>query len=236
MTALHTELPMTEKEACIMIKVGLIEDDRLLNESLALLLEKEGYQIYKGYSVADGLKLLNNGLDLLILDVTLPDGLGFSIMERAKAVPVIFLTARDEEADMIRAYERGCEDYIVKPFSAEILKHRIQVVLRRNASDGDVLEYQGLRIDYAKKTVYAGQEKLKLTSREYKLLEYMSRNMGQILSKEMILGKVWDIDGNFVGDNTVSVTINRLKKKLGKTAEGMEYIRNVFGMGYVFGE
>lgn len=236
MTALHTELPMTEKEACIMIKVGLIEDDRLLNESLALLLEKEGYQIYKGYSVADGLKLLNNGLDLLILDVTLPDGLGFSVIERAKAVPVIFLTARDEEADMIRAYERGCEDYIVKPFSAEILKRRIQVVLRRNASDGDVLEYQGLRIDYAKKTVYAGQEKLKLTSREYKLLEYLSRNMGQILSKEMILGKVWDIDGNFVGDNTVSVTINRLKKKLGKTAEGMEYIRNVFGMGYVFGE
>lgn len=236
MTALHTELPMTEKEACIMIKVGLIEDDRLLNESLALLLEKEGYQIYKGYSVADGLKLLNNGLDLLILDVTLPDGLGFSIIERAKAVPVIFLTARDEEADMIRAYERGCEDYIVKPFSAEILKRRIQVVLRRNASDGDVLEYQGLRIDYAKKTVSAGQEKLKLTSREYKLLEYLSRNMGQILSKEMILGKVWDIDGNFVGDNTVSVTINRLKKKLGKTAEGMEYIRNVFGMGYVFGE
>lgn len=236
MTALHTELPMTEKEACIMIKVGLIEDDRLLNESLALLLEKEGYQIYKGYSVADGLKLLNNGMDLLILDVTLPDGLGFSIIERAKAVPVIFLTARDEEADMIRAYERGCEDYIVKPFSAEILKRRIQVVLRRNASDGDVLEYQGLRIDYAKKTVYAGQEKLKLTSREYKLLEYLSRNMGQILSKEMILGKVWDIDGNFVGDNTVSVTINRLKKKLGKTAEGMEYIRNVFGMGYVFGE
>lgn len=236
MTALHTELPMTEKEACIMIKVGLIEDDRLLNESLALLLEKEGYQIYKGYSVADGLKLLNNGLDLMILDVTLPDGLGFSIIERAKAVPVIFLTARDEEADMIRAYERGCEDYIVKPFSAEILKRRIQVVLRRNASDGDVLEYQGLRIDYAKKTVSAGQEKLKLTSREYKLLEYLSRNMGQILSKEMILGKVWDIDGNFVGDNTVSVTINRLKKKLGKTAEGMEYIRNVFGMGYVFGE
>lgn len=227
---------MTEKEACIMIKVGLIEDDRLLNESLALLLEKEGYQIYKGYSVADGLKLLNNGLDLLILDVTLPDGLGFSIIERAKAVPVIFLTARDEEADIIRAYERGCEDYIVKPFSAEILKRRIQVVLRRNASDGDVLEYQGLRIDYAKKTVSAGQEKLKLTSREYKLLEYLSRNMGQILSKEMILGKVWDIDGNFVGDNTVSVTINRLKKKLGKTAEGMEYIRNVFGMGYVFGE
>lgn len=236
MTALHTELPMTEKEACIMIKVGLIEDDRLLNESLALLLEKEGYQIYKGYSVADGLKLLNNGLDLLILDVTLPDGLGFSIIERAKAVPVIFLTARDEEADMIRAYERGCEDYIVKPFSAEILKRRIQVVLRRNVSDGDVLEYQGLRIDYAKKIVSAGQEKLKLTSREYKLLEYLSRNMGQILSKEMILGKVWDIDGNFVGDNTVSVTINRLKKKLGKTAEGMEYIRNVFGMGYVFGE
>lgn len=236
MTALHTELPITEKEACIMIKVGLIEDDRLLNESLALLLEKEGYQIYKGYSVADGLKLLNNGLDLLILDVTLPDGLGFSIIERAKAVPVIFLTARDEEADMIRAYERGCEDYIVKPFSAEILKRRIQVVLRRNASDGDVLEYQGLRIDYAKKIVSAGQEKLKLTSREYKLLEYLSRNMGQILSKEMILGKVWDIDGNFVGDNTVSVTINRLKKKLGKTAEGMEYIRNVFGMGYVFGE
>lgn len=219
-----------------MIRIGIIEDDKLLNESLAILLGKEGYKIYRGYSVADGIKLLEEELDLLILDLMLPDGLGFSVIEQSKGVPAIFLTARDKETDMLRAYESGCEDYIVKPFSTEILKHRIQVVLRRNGVKSNILRFQGLMIEYDKKKVLVQQQQISLTAKEYQLLEYLSKNKGQLLSKEMILQQIWDLNGNFVGENTVSVTINRLRKKLGKKPDGSEYIKNVFGIGYVFGE
>lgn len=219
-----------------MIKIGLIEDDKLLNESLSILLSKEGYKIYRGYSLADGIKLLEEELDLLILDLMLPDGLSFSLAERSSGIPIIFLTARDKETDMLRAYSGGCEDYIVKPFSPEILKYRVQVVLRRNGIKSDSLRFQGLMIEYNKRKVSIRQKQISLTAKEYQLLEYLSRNKGQVLSKEMILQRIWDLDGNFVEENTVSVTINRLRKKLGKKPDGSEYIKNVFGMGYVFGE
>lgn len=219
-----------------MIKIGIVEDDRLLNESLTLLLEKEGYEVKRGYCVADGQNLLKEDLDLMILDLNLPDGVGFYVLQKQRKTPIIFLTARDEERDMIRAFENGCEDYIVKPFSMEVLKHRIKVVLRRTKKDEDILAFKELKIDYAKKKVYLKDEEIALTAKEYRLLEYLSRNIGQVLSKAMILENVWDIDGDFVGENTVSVTVNRLKKKLGTLSRKDEYIQNVFGMGYVFGD
>lgn len=219
-----------------MIKIGIVEDEPLLNEALCITLTKEGYEVCSAFSVQEGMELLEQGLDLLLLDITLPDGQGFSVIEKAKEVPTIFLTARDDEIDMLHAFERGCEDYIVKPFSMEILKRRIQVVLRRNGGKMNTLVYRDLRIDYVKKQVYRKNELVRLTAREYQLLEYLSRNIGQVLSKEMILQKVWDIDGMFVVDNTVSVTVNRLRKKLEADSDTSVYIKNVFGMGYLFGE
>lgn len=219
-----------------MIKIGVVEDDPLLNEALCISLEKEGYEVCSGFSVKDGIGLLDQEPDVLLLDITLPDGQGFSIIEKAKEIPTIFLTAQDNEIDMLHAFERGCEDYIVKPFSMEILKRRIQVVLRRNGGKLNTLVYRDLKIDYLKKQVYKNDRPVKLTAKEYQLLEYLSRNMGQVLSKEMILQKVWDLDGMFVVENTVSVTVNRLRKKIETDSETSGYIKNVFGMGYLFGE
>lgn len=218
-----------------MIKIGIIEDDKLLNEALCITLEKEGYEPIRGFSIKDGIEVIAASPDLLLLDINLPDGLGFQVAEKARGIPIVFLTARDDETDMIRAFDHGCEDYIVKPFSEEILKRRIQVALRRTQIGHNVLRYKNLYIDYDKKQVFIDNEPVSLTRKEYQLLEYLSKHPGQTMSKGIILQDVWDIDGLFVVDNTVSVTINRLKKKIERDTEN-PYIKNIFGMGYVFGE
>ncbi len=218
-----------------MIKVGIVEDDMLLNEALCISLEKKGFKVYTANSVKNGLELLKENINILLLDINLPDGLGFSISEKAKNIPIIFLTARDGEVDMIKAYDQGCEDYIVKPFSMEILKRKIQVVFRR-IKEEKIFEYKLLKIDYNKKQGSYKDKLIKLTAKEYRLLEYLSNNIGQVISKELILQEIWDIDGNFVVDNTVSVTINRLRKKIEPDYNNPMFIRNIFGLGYVFGE
>lgn len=218
-----------------MITIGIIEDDKLLNEALCITLGEDGYETIQGFSVRDGLWVLAAAPDLLLLDLNLPDGLGFQVAKQARDIPIIFLTARDDEVDMMRAYDYGCEDYVLKPFSNEILKRRIQVALRRKKIGKNILRYKNLSIDYEKKRVFRSNECVNLTNKEYHLLEYLSRHQGQTLSKEIILQDVWDIDGLFVGDNTVSVTMNRLKKKIEIDPEE-SYIKNIFGMGYVFGE
>lgn len=218
-----------------MIKIGVIEDDKLLNEALCITLEQEGYQPIRGFSVKDGMDIISASPDLLLLDINLPDGLGFQVANNAREIPIVFLTARDDETDMVRAFDQGCEDYVLKPFSMEVLKRRIQVALRRKKSDHNLLRYKNLSIDYEKKQVLLCNQLVSLTHKEYMLLEYLSKHPGQTMSKEIILQDVWDIDGLFVVDNTVSVTINRLKKKIEDDIEN-PYIRNIFGMGYVFGE
>jgi len=219
-----------------MKKIGIVEDDRLLNEALSISLGKEGYEVLSGFTCQDGFNMLKEKPDILLLDINLPDGIGFTICRQSGEIPIIFLTARDDEIDMIKAYDFGCEDYIVKPFSIEVLKRRIQVVLRRETASEDLFQYKTLAIDYKKKQVSVGENIVKLTAKEYRLLEYLSRNTGQVLSKEMILQEVWDIDGMFVVDNTVSVTVNRLKKKIEPDPAEPVFIKNIFGMGYVLGE
>lgn len=219
-----------------MAKIGIVEDDRLLQEALDILFRKEGFEVLHAFSCREGIDLLKSQPDILLLDINLPDGLGFQVCERAKDIPVLFLTARDDEVDMINAYDQGCEDYIVKPFSTEVLKKKIQVVLRRNAGLSDSFHYRTLSIDYKKKQVTQQGELVQLTAKEFQLLEYLTKNVGQVVSKEAILQKVWDLEGSFVGENTVSVTINRLRKKIEVDTLKNQYIKNIFGMGYIFGE
>lgn len=218
-----------------MNKIGIIEDDEKLNAAIRIYLEKAGFWICSATDVKGGLRLLAMRPDLILLDLNLPDGSGFRVSHKSKDIPVIFLTGRDEERDMIRAYDDGCEDYIVKPFSMEVLKRRIQVVMRRTGKAPDVLNYKQMSIDFEKKRVTVCGKPLSITAKEYKLLEYLARNQGQVLSKEMILERIWDIDGQFVVENTVSVTIGRIKRKIELVDSENEYIKNVFGMGYVFG-
>lgn len=139
-----------------MKKIAVIEDDELLNKALVITLEKEGYQVTAGKSCRDGIALLQDNPDLMLVDINLPDGNGISICreaERFSKIPVLFLTARDEERDMLEAFEAGCDDYVVKPFQMSVLKKRIEAILRRSGGEEDSFLFRGLRINWKNGTI-----------------------------------------------------------------------------------
>lgn len=149
-------------------------------------------------------------------------------------IPAIFLTARDEERDMLAAFDIGADDYVVKPFSMKVLLKRIEAVLRRKSGENEERTVcAGELVLYPdRKRAFAKGEEISLTGKEYRLLEYLMENQGQVLTKENILEHVWGLDGQFVVDNTVSVTINRLRRKISPGGEEACCIKNVFGLGY----
>ena len=149
-------------------------------------------------------------------------------------IPVLFLTANDTEQDMLEGFGVGCDDYIPKPFSIEALRKKVQAVLKRTINDTARIRYKNLEVDTDKCLVLLNGEKVHLTSTEYKLLCYLIENRGRIVTKAMLLEQLWDIDGNFVDENTIRVNIKRLRQKLNDDKQ--EYIVTVFGMGYTFGE
>ena len=219
--------------------IGIIEDDELLAQALAIALRKEGYQTLFAVNCREGRHLLEKNPDLLLIDINLPDGDGISFcrdMRRYQEIPAIFLTGQDEEEDMLGAFTAGADDYVVKPFPMRVLIKRIQAVLFRCGEKKEAFLYRGLAIEFARKRVTRGGEEIPLTMKEYRLLEYLARNKGQLLTKNQILEQVWDVDGTFVGENTVSMTVTRLRRKIEPDAANPAYIKNVFGQGYVFGE
>lgn len=222
-----------------MKKIAIVEDDKLYNEALAISFQKEGYEVLRGFNANDGKNLISAHPDLVILDIGLPDGDGIEVcnfIRGVSSIPVLFLTARDEEIDMIRAYDSGCDDYVVKPFPIDVLKKKAAAILKRNDPEQNLLLYKGLTVDYRKKAAsYEGRE-ISLTPKEFDLLEVLSKNKGAVLSKEKLLETVWDVSGAFVEDNTVNVTINRLRKKIEPDDSETTFINNVFGMGYKFGD
>lgn len=220
-----------------MTRIGIIEDDRLLNEALCTYLETIGYLTDSAFSFEEGMELSKRHHDLLLVDIGLADGSGIEICRTACGkTPVIFLTAKDGEEDMLKAFDCGADDYLVKPFPMPVLAAHIQAVLRRAGGGRNILQYRDMYIDYDKKQVQLAGGPVKLTPREYQLLELLSQNRGRVVTKDMILEKVWDSRGVFVDDNTVNVTLNRLKKKIEPDSSHPLYIRNIFGLGYTFGE
>ena len=147
---------------------------------------------------------------------------------------MLFLTANDTEEDMLEGFGVGCDDYIPKPFSIEVLRKKVQVILKRTIGDHVRIRSKNREVDTDKCLVLLKGEEVHLTSTEYKLLSYLMQNRGKVVTRGMILENLWDIDGNFVDDNTVRVNIKRLRQKLND--ETQEYIVTVFGMGYTFGE
>lgn len=220
--------------------IGIIEDDRLLSKSLEIMLQKEGYQVICMHTRQEAKEQLKGTEALLIIDIGLPDGNGIELYQNLikrqfqKEIPAIFLTARDEERDMLKAFNVGAEDYVVKPFSMKVLLKRIEVVLKRNGGNRakeEIFRCGELILKPGKKQVLLKNEEILLTAKEYNLLEYFMRNMGQVLTKENIMEHIWGIDGQYVVDNNVSVLVNRLRKKIEVDKEN-EYIKNVFGLGY----
>lgn len=226
------------------MRIGIIEDDRLLNQALEIALRDAGYDTVCACTKQEALSKLDGKEALLLIDIGLPDGDGIRLYQRLrresgelqkKSTPAVFLTARDEERDMLAAFDLGAEDYVVKPFSMKVLLKRIEVVLRRN-SEGSILVCRDLELYPGRKQVLLGGNEVSLTAKEYQLLEYFMRNQGQVLTMDNLLQAVWGLDGEFVSENTVSVTIRRLRKKIEPDMSRPVYIRNVFGLGYRMGE
>ncbi|NJJ35520.1 response regulator transcription factor [Clostridioides difficile] len=217
----------------------IIEDDINLNEGLFYAFESDGFNVFKAYTVQEGLHVFNNkNIDLIILDCNLPDGNGFDVCKliREKSdTPIIMLTARDSEIDEVKGLEIGLDDYITKPFSLSVLKARVKVAIRKKLNN-KVIYSNGIKLDQNLLRVYKNEECLELSSVEYKLLSYLIENKGQILLKEQILHYIWDSEENYVDENIVSVNIRRLRIKVEDNPSNPKYIKTAYGMGYLWNE
>lgn len=215
-------------------QILLVEDDETIAMGIAFALEKEGYHICRVANIKDAKGYLNEEIALIILDLNLPDGIGYSFCEyvRTKSeVPIIFLTVRDEEEDMIRGLDMGADDYITKPFRMRILLSRIQAVLRRTQKEEThILECKNIRLDKNQGRVYKQDEELILSKSEYKLLLLLMENKECTISRECILDYLWGIDGTFVNDNTLTVMVKRLREKIEEPTEKL--IQTIRGVGY----
>lgn len=219
----------------------IVEDDRILNRGVSFALKKEGYEIISAYSLEEAKNvIIKNDIDFLLIDINLPDGSGLDLCEQISDImdfPIVFFTANDTEEDMIKGFERGCDDYISKPFSMDILKLKINAILKRShTKDKNEFKYKDLRIDYDSRKVYVRNEEVNLTVTEYKLLELLCKNKNKAVTKELILEKLWDCNGNYVDENAISVNIRRLRKKIEVDPKNPEYIITLFGIGYILGE
>ncbi|GMK39758.1 DNA-binding response regulator [Paenibacillus sp. CCS19] len=225
-----------------MTTVLIVEDDLVLNEGLAYALGNESYDIVSAHSYQEGLSAFRSReVHLILLDVTLPDRKGTDLckeIRRESDVPIIFLTANDTEQDMVLGFKLGADDYMAKPFSIAVLRERVKAVLRRGGGDdnGSTLTYKDLNIHFDKMKVFKRSEEIRLTTNEYKLLSVLAQNRNQVLTREQIVERLWDVDGCFVDENTLSVNIKRLRSKIEDNPKQPTYIKTVFGIGYTWGE
>ena len=222
-------------------KILVVEDDLALSAGLCFELDTSGYLTVAAYGCQKARYFLENEhFDLVILDVNLPDGNGSDLCREIKAarpeLPVIFLTANDLEEDILNGFDLGADDYITKPFHTQILKRRAEVALRRGNSGAkaamDGYDDGFLRLDFQALTAVRSGEKLSITPNEYKLLRVLTANAGNLVTRQLLLEKLWDCDENFIDDHTLTVTMNRLRAKI--EDEGHTYIRTVRGMGYIW--
>lgn len=222
-----------------MKQILLVEDDLSLISGLSFAVKKAGYELDVAHTKSEADEVWEDGkYDLVILDVSLPDGSGFDVcksIRRTSKVPIMFLTAMDEETDIIMGLDIGGDDYITKPFKLAVFMSRINALLRRsdnfNQEDTE-LRSGGITIKLLKSEVYKNNEKIELTANEYKLLRLLMENPGQVLSPEQILGKLWDYKEDYVDGNTLTVYIRRLRTKIENNPGKPERIVTVRRMGY----
>ena len=232
------------------MKIFLLEDDDAIGMGLKYSLEKEGYETVLSRSKTEAISFWEKGrFDLCILDINLPDGNGYDVCRSIKEeedVPVIFLTASDAEVNVVMGLEMGADDYICKPFRINELLARIKTVLRRSIRNRDAVspEEEGvLKIDNIR--IYSNEarvsqiddtgkeETVDLTALEYRLLLAFCNNRGHVMSRNQLLEDMWDVNGDFVNDNTLTVYIKRLRDKIEKDPSDPEIIKTVRGLGYM---
>lgn len=214
----------------------MVEDDQILLDGIAYQMKKEGYQVLTADSLSGTRNMLEQAPDLVILDINLPDGDSREFLEEIRSrnpVPVIFLTARNTETDMISGFDAGGDDYVTKPFSMPVLLRRVEALLRRSGEQARSFYYSGsLAWDFENRELSIGGEKVSLTPTEQKLLEVFLKNRNMVLTREVLLARVWDVDENFVDEKTLNVNVQRLRRKLETDANNPRWIQTVFGIGY----
>lgn len=219
--------------------IFFVEDDMSLISGLAYALGKDGYEVDTARTVAEAETLWAEGkYDLVILDVALPDGTGYTLCEKIRQnskVPIMFLTAADEETDIIMGLDIGADDYITKPFKLAVFLSRINALLRRSGDfmqTGETLSLNGITLELLNGEARKDGELLELTSGEYKLLRLFMENPDRVLSPDQILASLWDCDENFIENKTLAVYIRRLRMKIEDDPGAPEKIVTVRGMGY----
>lgn len=223
-----------------MRKLLLVEDDFAIVNTLSYILEQEGYSVKTCDCQKGAEEMIDTyEFDILILDVTLKEGNGFGVCKYAKQkgdYPVIFLTASDEEENVVKGLELGADDYISKPFRPLEFLSRIKSVLRRAGNVGSIIEYQNISIDTAKGIAYMDGKELFLSVLEYRLLLMLISSKGEILSRNALLERLWDSGGEYVNDNTLTVYIKRLREKIEIDPQNPKVILTVRGLGYKVGD
>lgn len=219
-----------------MTKILLVEDDKEIVENLTAFLAKEGYEVRSAPGQTEALGAMAAGpVDLVLLDISLSEGNGFAVCKAIKSdynVPVIFLTASGDEFSTVTGFELGADDYIAKPFRPRELLYRIRNVLRLTGGAGSVIRLGDVTVDTVKGIAAKNGKDLYLSALEYRLLLVFLNNRGAVLSRAQLLEAIWDIAGEFVNDNTLTVYIKRLREKIEEDPQDPKLIKTVRGLGY----
>ena len=215
-------------------KILLVEDDQAILMGLKFCLEQEGFQVETALTKKEALAKSDSTISLILLDINLPDGNGFELL---KAIPetisVIFLTANDEEVSIVKGLDMGAEDYVTKPFRTRELISRMHAVLRRkNKTPTKIIQLHDLKIDLDRAKVWKKSEEIFLTNMEYKILLILATNPNKVFTREQILADIWDVNEEYVNDNTLTVYIKRLREKIEDTPNDPKIILTVRTIGY----
>ncbi len=229
-----------------MARILLVEDDINIVDNLKSLLEAEGFDMVTASRQADALKKIEEGpYDLILLDISLPDGSGYAVCSSARAqvatnpnkdTPIIFITAYDDEASTVTGLDMGAEDYITKPFRPRELVSRVKNTIRRHDVTKSIVFLEDIQIDTSKASVKRNNEELYLSVLEYKILLYLINNKGNVVTRSKLLEEIWDVAGDYVNDNTLTVYIKRLREKVETDPQNPTIIKTVRGLGYKVGE
>lgn len=221
------------------MKLFVLEDDAAIGMGLSYSLKNEGYDVTVAKNVKSAYEILNKEtFSLYILDLTLPDGSGYDVCREIKKsgdFPVIFLTAYDDEVNVVMGLELGADDYISKPFRVKELLARIKSVLRRYSKDSPdgIVSVGSIKVNINEAKIYKNGAEIILTAMEYKLLLIFINNRGKVLSRQRLLEDIWDVAGDFVNDNTLTVYIKRLRDKIEEDPAKPQIIKTVRGLGYI---